>query len=467
MSPREGGGEDHRELLRYLGRGDLARLWLAVRERLERGEGVRGAARLAGATPEERRAVAGLLGLPAVPEGDLRVRLDRLDRALRASRFAIGLRSAMELAGGPLRDRAEESARVRRWREELWERAAGHPAVGERPELRRWLSELRAGGQLRRAAAAAAAREAQAGAARTAAAGDPAGPTVPAAGLRAAEAAAVAEERLLARALDVLHALGRRRGEVRLQVLASLTLGTSHGLDPGRPAASLAVHGLAFLAGLPPPRNAAERRACWERAGVIVDELSCDVLTLGVAPLGDSAVAVGLRAFAGAVEPVWITLRQLAAGDLVFPPGLAVRVCENPVVVAAAADLRLAGCGPLVCLSGFPNQAGRKLLALLVRSGAVLHYHGDFDWPGLRIGNHLHATAGFLPWRFSAADYRRAVRALQPEVEHRGLGGVATEAVWDPALGAAMRETGIAVEEESVLAELLADWQDGGDRRGP
>ena len=420
--------ESAAELLRFLARPELARLWPEVRGRLERRGEARGTVRIDGATAAERRAVAGLLGLATVPEaGDLRVRLERLDQALRASRFAVDLAGAMALLGGPLRDRAAESARERRLREEMWEGAAAHAAVQARPDLGRWLEELRAAGLVRRLA-------------------------------RAGE-----EARLLQRALDVLAAVARGRGEMRLQVLASATLGASHGLDAGRPVASLVVRGLAFLDGQPPPRGAAERRACWERAGVIVDELSCNVLALGVAPLGGGRAGDGLRTLAAAGEPVWITLRQLAADDLAFPHGLVVRVCENPVVVAAAAGLGVAGGGggPLVCTSGFPNQACRTLLALVARQGGEVWYHGDFDWAGLRIANTVFETVPFHPWRFTAADYRRAAAALDRGIDRLDLGGPLAEAVWDADLGSAMQEAGVAIEEEALLTDLLEDWRSG------
>jgi uncharacterized protein (TIGR02679 family) len=412
-----------RELLSFLGRRDLARLWPEVRGRLERLGQARGTVRLAGATEAERQAIAGLCGLPTVPEGELRVRLDHLDRALRASRFATDLRTAMTLLGGPLRDRTEEVARERRRREDLWGEASAHAAVRARPDLQRWLAELRAAGLARRLG-----------------------------GLNG-------ERRLLQQALGVLGALPPEQSGVRLPVLARVTLGHSHGLDAGRPVATLVVRALAFLAGQPPPRGAAARRACWERAGVIVDDLSCDVLALGVAPLGGGWIGDGLRAFAAAGEPVWITLRQLAAGDLTFPAGALVRVCENPVVVAAAADLGAARGGPLVCLNGFPNQACSMLLAMLARQGAEIWYHGDFDWAGLRIANHLRQEVPFHPWRFTAPAYRLAVAALAPGAERLSLGDPPVEAVWDDALGAAMRDAGVSIEEEAVLGDLMTDLQ--------
>ena len=213
------------ELLEYLGRRELARLWPEVRARIESLGGPRGTVRLAEARDDERRAVAGLLGLPMLPPGDVRIRLDRLDRALRESRFEVDLPTAMTLLGGPLRDRTGERETERLHWQELWADAEAHPAVAARPGLRSWLAGLRLSGLLRRLAAN----------------GE--------------------EKRLLEQALAVLAALASPgRDGVRLPVLASEILGTSHALDAGRPVATLVLQALALLNDQLPPRSARERR---------------------------------------------------------------------------------------------------------------------------------------------------------------------------------------------------------------
>lgn len=404
------------EIVQALSRPGLRRLWPEVRDRLERLGGPRGSVRLAAAGEDERLAVADLLGLSELPRGELRIRLDRLDRALRGSRLGIGLPAALEALGGPLRDLSREREGERlRW-QEIWERAEAHPALsaGAGPALRRWLADLRASGLLRRLAPG-------------------------------------EEARLLDQALAVLALLPR---EVRLPVLASEALGASHALDPGRPAATLVLRALALLADRPPPGSAAERRDLWESAGVIADDLSCDVLILGLAPAGGGKIGEALRAFASEGEPMRLTLRQLAGRDLRFPSPLKVRVCENPVVVSAAADRWGPDCPPLVCLGGYPNHAGRRLLTRLAHQGADLLYHGDFDWAGLQIANLLMKTVPIRPWRFTAPDYRRA---LETEAERPGLGDRPVAAQWDPDLALAMADAGVAVEEETVLEELLGD----------
>lgn len=258
------------------------------------------------------------------------------------------------------------------------------------------------------------------------------------------------EEELLEQALAVLQFLTRPQDGIRLPVLASEVLGTSRGLDPGRPVTTLVLRGLAAVADRPPPRSSAERRDLWNRAGVIENDLSCDVLVLGLTPVEGGLIGEGVRRFAEAGEPVRLTLRQLVGWDCALPATPRVYVCENPVVVAAAADRLGAACPPLVCLEGYPGHAALTLLRRLARYTEV-HYHGDFDWDGLRIANRLLEAVPFRPWRFTSADYRAAPK------EGPGLLARPVEAAWDPELAPAMAEAGVAVEEEAVLGELLGD----------
>jgi uncharacterized protein (TIGR02679 family) len=98
-------------------------------------------------------------------------------------------------------------------------------------------------------------------------------------------------------------------------------------------------------------------------------------------------------------EPAYATLRRL----LRTPPRLAVAgrtvyVCKNPNLVAIAAGRLGSRCAPLVCTDGMPAAAQRTLLAQLAKTEARLLYHGDFDWPGLRIANRVMRSFGAQPW---------------------------------------------------------------------
>jgi uncharacterized protein (TIGR02679 family) len=417
-------GGERAALLDLLERPPLRRLWQAARARLERYGEVRGSVRLDDADAAERRAVADLLGLRALPPAvrPLRVALAKLDRTLRQSRFGIGLREALEAHGGEVRDLpAERAAAEDAWRR-FWNETRRHPLISSRLELADWLEDVDRTGLYRRLSG------------------------------KGSEHSADLMRRILAVLAEVL---GEDGGEgVRLAVLASRILGDSHALDAGHRVPALVLRALARIHDRPLPSTAADRRELWALAGVVCDDLSCDVLVLGLAPAGDGLLLRTLREHAAAGEPVRVTLRQLAKSPPVrLPAPGPVFVCENPTVVSVAADRLGRRCPPLVCLSGQPDTAARVLLRALVDGGAELHYHGDFDWGGLRIANALSRTVRWTPWRFTTGDYLRSAGS----VEHGELAGRPVDAEWDPGLRAAMEETGVAVEEEAVIEELLAD----------
>jgi uncharacterized protein (TIGR02679 family) len=185
---------------------------------------------------------------------------------------------------------------------------------------------------------------------------------------------------------------------------------------------------------------------------VLVNELAAPVLALGLPaePNGSSGRLAQEARSSG--EPIHLSLRML----LRDPPRWTARrvfVCENPTVVAVAADQLGATCAPLVCLEGMPAAAQQTLLAQLSGRGARLLYHGDFDWPGLRIGNFVMRRFGARPWRFGAGDYKADAG--------RWLEGPPVDAGWDAALRPTMAEAGRALDEESVVDVLLEDLATG------
>ena len=129
-------------------------------------------------------------------------------------------------------------------------------------------------------------------------------------------------------------------------------------------------------------------------------------------------------------EPGYLSLRQLLRRPIAWPvAGRRIFICENPDIVAIAAD-RLGGtCAPLVCTDGMPAAAQRILFDQLLAAGAHLHYHGDYDWPGIGIGNYFMRTWDARPWRFGVADYLAAVACTPPRPSD--LSGVSVDALWD------------------------------------
>lgn len=400
-------------LRRLLGGEDIAWLVDRTRRRLEQGRALTGTVTLGGASAAQRRAVELLLGRRAGTGTSLSVSLEEVDRILRASGAApAGLAEAVVLLGGPVRDLSGESAA----RNSAWRAAFGplDAAVADRPELRPWRTWLDATGLVRRLAP------------------------------EPAQARPLLGH--LTAVLDRLPASGLPLGR-----LAAETCGDAHALDEGRPLATLALSAARALAALPfaGEGGADARRAAWAAVGVHLDELSSLVLCLGLP--GEDRTPTGrmLAAARAAGEPCVLTLRQLSRHERPLAADL-VRICENPVVIAAAADELGPSCPPLVCVNGRPSTAVWRLLDLLASGGAEFSYHGDFDWGGLAIATSVHERVGFRPWRFDADSYE-SVPATAP------LTGRPSEAPWDPRLAAAMARRSVRVEEELVVADLLAD----------
>jgi uncharacterized protein (TIGR02679 family) len=383
-----------------------------VRRRLERGEPIAGTVTLAQATPQQRDAVARLLGRRPRDGATVSVRLDEVDAMLRRSgAHPDGLAAGVVALTGAVHNRAAVAAEA----EAAWVAAFGalDAAVAERPELREWAAGLRSTGTVRRVAR------------------DP---------ITAAE--------LLEQLAAVLATLPTEPEPVGR--FAERVLGSAHALDADRSLSGLVFGAARALGGVGDGEGAAWRREVWASVGLLRDELSSTVIALNLPATTDTPTGRMLAGMAG--EPAVITLRQLRR-----PPrlhgGRTVSICENPVVVAEAADRLGVTAGPLVCIGGQPGVAAMTLLRGLAEGGARLRYHGDFDWGGLRIGNVVFGRLPAEPWRFDAAAYRHAAA----QGAGRPLTGEPAACTWDPGLGEAMRSTGHAVEEERVLDELLAD----------
>jgi uncharacterized protein (TIGR02679 family) len=404
-------------LQRTLGVDDLRWLVDRIRSRLAEGRPLTGSVTLAGATEAQRAAAARLLGRQAGRGASLSVWLPGLEETLRRGGLAPDLAAAVSALSGPVANRAAARAAEAA----AWE-AAFAPvarAAGRRPALAVWEERVRATGLLHRLV-----------------------PGDPGAARQLAEQAAVVLERLPA-------------AGVPLSVLASTVAGDGHALDEDRPLSTLVLHGATVLAGIPAGEGSEWRRTVWASVGVLYGELTSPVLTLNLP--GDAATVTGraLAVWRDAGQPVHLTVRQL----LRDPPELRLRgrsvfVCENPVVVAEASNSIGTQSAPLVCVSGHPAGAATLLLGRLVEAGAVLRYHGDFDWPGVTIANGVVARFGARSWRFDAAAYRSSVAAGRGGAPLRGAPVVAG---WDAALTSTMAKGGVRVEEETVLDDLLGD----------
>lgn len=405
--------DDRERLLRLLGTADTAWLLQRMRARLEQQGELSGTVIKPQATQSERTAVARLLGRSVRAGQSASVSLEALDAVLRRGAWPGGLESAVVALTGSY-VHPEERREIR----EGWQAASDRirELAEHYPDVTQWAESVVRSGALKRAA------------------------NTP------EEAQRIAAQ--LTRLADALPAEAQVVG-----VLAAKLFGDAHALDARTPLGTLGGGLAAALGGATLGVGAQARRDAWASVGVIVDELSSWVLTLGLPGGTESPTARALAAMAETAQPVVLTYRQLAMDAVGAVPPV-VYVCENPAVVSAAADRRSVNSCALVCLNGQPGAAAFRLLSQLVEGGAELQYHGDFDAGGMAIARSLARRVPWRSWRFSAPDYVDAVTRM-PDLP--AFSGVVGETPWSPSLAAALDEHRLRVEEESVLELLLSD----------
>ncbi|MGH2970342.1 MAG: DUF2399 domain-containing protein [Solirubrobacteraceae bacterium] len=246
-----------------------------------------------------------------------------------------------------------------------------------------------------------------------------------------------ADRALVATALEVIAALPRSPPVARSTLAAQLLDGDAHALDPDTALGRLAATLLSWRAGNADRRlDPIQTRELWLGHGVEVDPLSCTVLTLGLAPAGETPLPRALRALRG--QAVVLTYGQLRGQPLRWPAGAMIFTCENPVVVRAAELALGTSCPPLICTGGWLNAAVLTLLDDLHAAGATIHHHGDEDQAGLKILEYLTERVRATPWRLEAP--------AEPEARNGQHG--------DP--------RPFSLPEELVLGPLLEDLRRGG-----
>lgn len=379
---------------------------------------------LSGLSNVERDALSGLLGLPHRRADSLRIDPVVLDAVLQRAGLAGSLRCALEMLDGPIIDRqAELSALQLRWQSTIAN--AAHPRLRAFLQTPTGLADLKRWARLDTDVATRLIAQAQRVLAQLPAAGIP-------------------RSQLAADSVGDAHALDRGRP------LTNLVLACTAQPDPTPP--SGIVDAMHRRRALPPYEH---ERDHWADVGVLVNELARPALVLNL-PC-DVDTPVGRQLVHAGGEPVYLSLRSLLRNPSRWPVHeLPVYVCENPNVVAIAADHLGVHCAALVCTDGMPAAAQRALLQQLHAAGARLHYHGDFDWPGLRIANHVLRRFSAVAWRMGTADFDQAT--CSGIAQGRGLTlSDPIQADWDENLADAMRAFGHAIDEEAVVQTLLSD----------
>lgn len=406
-------------------RGDgLARLWIAIRKRLENNR-VRITAvplRLKDLRADEIEALCGLLGRRRPNGTEMNVDLRSLDRSLLDSSVGLGLLDTLTRLGGPIRDRATERTDSGLERAALWMAGVSHP-VSSFPGVLDWVESLQRRGRLTR--------------------------------LVGASNAQIDPGEVLTGALDGVHWLLANAdtlvpSPLPISMIAAAQFGDAHALDADTPVGVLLRDALSAITGRDDERQALAA------VGVQLDQVATSALTLGLP--GRAGSICGAARQAG--EPLRVTWRMAERGfgldvDALLDGRRPVSICENPGIVAVAADRLGGAAAPLICTEGMPASVTAALLRDLTDAGVRLRVHTDFDLGGVAIMRHVVDRFDAAPWAMSAIDYRAALDGPTVALAHE-IGSTP----WDPALSAAMNEHRRAIHEETIAWALVADLRE-------
>lgn len=359
-------------------------------------------------SPAEREAANRLLGTPGA-NGPVRIKSAEIENILREAGIADDLKACIALLDGPLVNRAAQ----REASEAAWKAVNGHATA--------LLTSLCAPESVQS--------------------------LIQSGVLKRLSANAPGDARLLVERAAVVLSRLRAGQKVHLAELAAAAVGDAHALDRESALGRLVLR----LSGNTTEDGVLAWRAAWLSLGVQVDAVSASTLVLNLPAVGESRFARVCSSMRG--EPLRFTARQLEREQPAFSArDVVVFACENPTVVAAAANALGERCPPLVCVDGRATTPSLLLLRQLRQDGAVIRYQGDADWPGIEIASDLRRHVDLQPWRLTSEELPRLIERPGPP-----LAGSLVTTPWDPKLADALARRGRALHEETVLDLLLTD----------
>ena len=213
-----------------------------------------------------------------------------------------------------------------------------------------------------------------------------------------------------------------------LPVFAQKVTGNPHFFDITRPAGSILVNALACLANVGPESNVTSPE--WSAEILATRNILRDDSTNGISCSGITGVRGKTRSMwmvAAAEEGSTfnLPLREVIRWDYFEPVhGESVHVVENPGVFASLVDEHVENHGQvpcLICSGGQFSMATWILFGKLIKSGAIVHYSGDFDPEGLLMAHKLKERYPEQVefWRLTREDYLRAKPSELIESENR------------------------------------------------
>lgn len=232
-----------------------------------------------------------------------------------------------------------------------------------------------------------------------------------------------------------------------------------HAFDLNTRAGRLLQYAIGWLFSKKFPDNPEEKAELYYLAGLMIDELSNQVLCCGFEAYADGAPHSGWLAFTAKWQPVSIPLAALSQVSQIVAPKEEVIVVENPSIFSLLSEPCRKKQTALVCTLGQPNLAVYILLDMAVKSGARLFYSGDLDPEGLLIADRLKTRYGeSLELQGYSTDvyYQSVSNVLLSESRIKKM-----QSIREPNLqivAQAIAETGKAAYQEAFQHMVFDSW---------
>lgn len=259
-------------------------------------------------------------------------------------------------------------------------------------------------------------------------------------------------------ALMRVRELQAKGDECPLAVLAAEITGNPHYFDRGTAAGDIFVCAVCCCENRELPGDAHRWRQLLMQIGIVPDNISSQVHGYGLRLLTKEGRHAAFDAFCDRKEPYVITMENMKGIIGVQTAGGRVYIVENEMVFGyLVRQLKNLEC-TLLCTSGQPRAVVHVLLPLLQAAGAVIYYNGDIDPDGICIADRLWEKYEdcIRIWRMSPEDYMKSLSR-----EDIGEPGVAKlEGIRHPVLketAKCMKEKRLAGYQENMLGELLKD----------
>ena len=207
---------------------------------------------------------------------------------------------------------------------------------------------------------------------------------------------------------------------IGLPVLAAEITGNPHHFDINSTAGKLLVNALGFLSDMP-QKDSEEIKEIYFYFGIEPDSITSACAMLGIRlydKKGEEHKAY--KVFVDSGEITMISAANLECIGSADCDRKKVFAVENPAVFMALVPIVVKKRFAMICTSGQLRMCVLKILDMLVNSGCVIYYSGDFDPEGLLITDKILAryrTAVNI-WRMSKEDYY-SIKKTEPINESR------------------------------------------------